>query len=248
MRKSQEAVFEYVKTLLSQANKIVCVTGMGTVVESGGVDLWSSERLYRIEKEYNDSPEKLLSAGVYATKKEKYYNFYKKEVLSTLPVPNETYMALKKLQEQGKLHATISMNIYGLELQAGLRKVIEFQGSVYDNDCPLCRKKYSLDYIRNAEGVPVCEACKVALRPGLRLFGENVRNDRMTDAAVACSEADVVLVLGTNLYSSKVQYATGHYTGDKLILINESEHFADKYADYVLYGKCNELLPKLLER
>ena len=51
MRKSQEAVFEYVKTLLSQANKIVCVTGLGTVVESGGVDLWSSERLYRIEKE-----------------------------------------------------------------------------------------------------------------------------------------------------------------------------------------------------
>ena len=76
MRNLQEAVLGHVKTMISQANNIVCVTGLGTVVESGGVDIWSLDNLYRIEKEYGDSPEEMLSAGVYATKKEKYYKFY----------------------------------------------------------------------------------------------------------------------------------------------------------------------------
>lgn len=247
MIKSQEAILGHVKTLISQANNIVCITGLGTVVESGGTDIWSSDNLYRIEKEYGDSPEELLSAGVYATKKEKYYKFYKKEVISILPEPGAIFAALKKLQDVGKLRATISMNIYGLEYQSGLRNVIEFQGTIYHNHCPLCKKNFSLDYIKEAYGVPICDQCKVALRPGLRLFGESVRNDRMTEAAVACSDADLVLVIGTNLYSSKVRYATGYYAGNKLILINDEEHFTDKYADYVLHGQCKDILPRLVE-
>ena len=247
MRILQEAVLGHVKTMISQANNIVCVTGLGTVVESGGVDIWSSDNLYRIEKEYGDSPEEILSAGLYATKKEKYYKFYKKEVISTLPEPNETFAALKKLQDRGKLRATISMNIYGLEYRSGLRNVIEFQGTIYSNYCPICKKNFPLDYILSAKNVPVCDECKVALRPGLRLFGESVRNDRMTEAAAACANADLVLVLGTNLYGSKVRYSTGHYTGNKLILINEEEHFTDRYADYVLHGKCKDILPQLVK-
>lgn len=247
MRNLQEAVLGHVKTMISQANNIVCVTGLGTVVECGGEDVWSLDNLYRIEKEYGDSPEEILSAGVYATKKEKFYKFYKKEVISKLPEPGETFAVLKKLQDMGKLRAVISLNIYGLEYRSGLRNVIEFQGTVYSNYCPMCKKNLPLEYILNATGVPVCDDCKVALRPGIRLFGESVRNDKMTEAAIACANADLVLVLGTNLYGSKVRYSTGHYIGDKLILINEEEHFTDRYADYVLYGKCNTILPKLVE-
>lgn len=247
MKKSQENLLERLKNMISRSDNIVCITGLGTVVESGGVDIWSVDNLYRIEKEYGDSPEELLSAGIYATKKEKYFKFYKNEVIHKLPVPSETFTALKKLQDMGKLKTTISMNIYGLEYRSGLRNVIEFQGTVYSNYCPMCKKNFPLDYIVNAPGVPACDCCKVALRPGLRLFGESVRNDRMTDAALACANADLVLVLGTNLYGSKVRYATGHYGGNKLILINEEEHFTDRYADYVIHGKCKDILPLLVE-
>lgn len=247
MRNLQEAVLGHVKTMISQADNIVCITGLGTLVESGGIDFWDLDHLCRIEKEYGDSPEELLSAGVYATKKEKFYNFYRKEVIRSIPEPSETYVALKKLQDVGKLRTTISLNVCGLEYRSGLRNVIEFQGTIYHNYCPMCKKNFSLEYIMNTKGVPVCDDCKVALRPGLRLFGESVRNDRMTEAAVACANADLVMVLGTNLYGSKVRYSTGHYTGNKLILINEEEHFTDRYADYVLRGKCKDILPKLVE-
>lgn len=247
MRKIEEAVLNHVKSLISKADNIVCVTGLGTLVESGGIDFWDIDNLCRIEKEYGDSPEELLSAGFYATKKERFYNFYKKEVINTIPEPSETYSALKKLQDIGKLQATISLNICGLEYRSGIRNVIEFQGTIYNNYCPLCKKNFPLEYLKEASGVPICDECKVALRPGLRLFGENVRNDRMTEAAIACANADLVLVLGTNLYGSKVRYSTGHYTGNKLILINEEEHFTDRYADYVLYGQCKDILPRLVE-
>ena len=65
MRKMEEAVLDHVKRLISQANNIVCVTGLGTLVENGGIDFWDLDHLCRIEKEYGDSPEEILSAGMY---------------------------------------------------------------------------------------------------------------------------------------------------------------------------------------
>ena len=81
---------------------------------------------------------------------------------------------------------------------------------------------------------------------GIRLFGERVRNDYLTMATKACSEADVISVLGMNLSGSKVQYCTGHYKGKKLILVNNKPHYTDKYADYVVEASPEKVMSSLL--
>ena len=247
MRNEMDTVLENVKRYLQESQNIVCVTGLRTVVEAGGIDIWDRDNLYRIEKEYNASPEELLSAGVFATKKEKFYDFYKKETLTQLPTPGPAFYALKKLQDVGKLKMTVSMNIYGLEYGVGLHNVVEIQGNIHSHYCPECRNNFSPEYVRDSVGVPVCNKCKVAIRPGIRLFGERVRNDLYTAAAQACADADMVIVLGTNLYGEKVQYVTGHYKGSRLVLINDKPHFSDRYADYVLYGRTDEILPRMVD-
>lgn len=64
-----------------------------------------------------------------------------------------------------------------------------------------------MQYIKNAKGIPQCDRCKVAIRPGIRLLGERVESVLMTQAAVACEAADVLLILGKNMYNDKLEYS-----------------------------------------
>ena len=240
-------MIQKVKEMVEEAKSIVCITGQEAMVECGGVDLWDSDNLFRIEKEYKKSPEEMLSAAELTARKVYFYDFYKKEVLSKLPEPGATYEAMKKLQEAGKLAAVISFNIYGLEYRAGLRNVIELSGNVYSNYCPLCKKKYPVDFLQNSKGIPLCDDCKAAIRPDIRLHSEKVRNDLYTQAVTACAGADLVLILGTNLSGSKIQYCTGHYEGDRLVVIHKKPHLTDKFADYVICDSPKNVMPKLVE-
>ena len=71
--------------------------------------------------------------------------------------PNETFEALKKLDEQGRLKACITTNTHGLEREAGIGKVVELYGSRNVNWCTKCGKHFSVDYIRQSKGVPLCD-------------------------------------------------------------------------------------------
>lgn len=246
MMNQNDSVFEAVKSRLQAAEHVVCITGLATVVEAGGMDIWSRDELYRIEKKYGESPEELMSAGVFYSRKEHFYEFYRNEILRGMPQPGATIWALKQLQSMGKLDAVISMNIFGLERLAGLSNVLEIQGSVYNGYCPMCRKQVSYQEILQSKGVPFCESCNIPIRPGIRLFGERVRNDIYTSAANACRNADVLLVLGANLNGEKMQFIAGHYQGDGLILINSEPHRTDKYANYVIHNAADRVMSHLL--
>ena len=238
---------EAIRKIIARSNRIVFLTGLGSVVECGARDLWNSDLFYDIENKYHMSPEQLLSAGEYSSRKERFYNFYKKEVISYLPKPDETYRIIKSLEEEDRLEAVISFNIFGLEKLAGIENVIEVAGSVYYNYCPVCNKTFDVDYLLQSSSIPVCDECKKALRPNIRLLGERVDNDLYTDAAIACSMADTIIVLGANLESSKIQFVTGHYTGSNLILLTKEERFGDKYADYTLYGSIKDNLTAIFK-
>ena len=238
---------ELIRKMIKNAKHIVCIMGQEAMVECGGVDLWSSENLYRIEKTYKKSPEEMLSAGELTARKVYFYDFYKNEVIRQLPVPGPTYEALRVLQDDGRLGEIISFNIYGLEYRAGLRNVIPLSGSVYENYCPLCKRNYPVEFLKKSKGIPICEDCKAAIRPNIRLHSEQVQNDLYTQAALACARADMILVIGTNLSGSKIRYCTGHYNGDKLVVIHKEPHYTDKYADYVLLASPKEVMPKLVK-
>ena len=235
-------MLETVRKIIKQSNRIVFITGLGSVVECGGRDLWSSDIFYDIEEKYHMCPEQLLSAGEYSSRKERFYNFYKKEVISYLPKPDETYEIIKELEDEERLEAVVSFNIFGLEKKAGIENVIELAGSVYDNYCPQCNKTFEVDYLLKSRSIPVCDECKRALRPNIRLLGERVDNDLYTESALCCNAADTIIVLGVDLESSKVKFVTGHYKGSNLILFAKEEKFGDKYADYVIYGNIKENL------
>lgn len=243
---SLDKKIEYVKRTIAQSDNIVCLSGVGVVMECGALNFNRDDEAYRIEEEYERCPEEIMSSVFYNVRMKQFFDFYKKEVLSQKLTPTATYGALRQLQEAGKLKACITYNIYGTAKQMGLENVYELDGSIHNNWCSKCGKTFPMEYLRDSEEVPLCNSCKAAIRPGIRLHGERIRNNVLTMAANACADADVLLVLGTNLFDDMVQFAVNHYQGDKLILVTPHDHFTDKAADIVIHEHVKEILPMIV--
>ena len=243
---NEDAVIERVKNMVSESKNIVVLVGIGTIIESGGENLWSSRECYRLEGIYHKTPDEMMDVGFYSARRDKFFEFYKNEILSQDLEPASCYYDLKKLQETGKVRKFISQNIFGLHKKAGLKDVIELHGNIENNRCPHCGKEFDVKYMRNAKGVPLCDACGTAIRPGVLLFGETIANNLMTEAVNACEGADLILALGTNMYDNMVKFCTGTYKGNRLVLITKEEHYMDKYADFVIHDKVSNVLPKII--
>jgi len=235
-----------VKEMVDKAENIVVLLGIGTVIESGGENIWSSRECYRIEDKYNKSPDEMMSVEYYSARRDRFFEFYKNEIIGNILTPAPLYKDLKRLQEQGKVLRFITQNYYGLESASGLEDVIELHGNIKNNACPHCGKQFDVEYVRSAKGVPTCDECRSAIRPGILLFGEKIFNNLMTDAVNACEQADLILVLGTNMYDNMVKFCTGNYAGDRLVLITKEEHYTDRYADYVIHDRVTDVLPKII--
>jgi NAD-dependent deacetylase len=237
---------DYARRLIKQSDNVVCLSGIGVVMECGALNFNNDEVAYRIEEEYDRCPEEIMSSVFYNVRMEQFYDFYKKELLQTVLTPTATFDAMKKLQEMDKLKACVTYNIYGIADKIGLKHVYELDGNIHRNSCSKCGKNFSMEYVRDYAGVPLCDECKAAIRPGIRLHGERMRNDVLTKAVNACADADVLLVLGTNLFDDMVQFAVNHYQGEKLILITKHEHFTDKAADLVIHEYVKDVLPAIV--
>ncbi len=237
---------DFARKLIDRSDNVVIMAGIGVMMECGALNYDRDTEAYRIEEEYHQCPEEIMSASFYNVRMEQFYDFYKKEILSTSLTPTATFPALESLQRSGKLKAVVTYNIYGVNKEYELENVYELDGNIHDNHCVKCNKKFSMEYLRDSKGMPVCDECGGPIRPGIRLHGERMRNDILTDAVNAVSKADVLLVLGTNLFDNMVQFAVNHYPGDKLILITKHEHFTDKAADLVIHEHVCDVLPKLV--
>ena len=246
LQQSKEEKIERVRQMIYNTGNIVCLVGIGVTMECGAVNFLHERECYRIEDIYHYSPEEIFSTGFYSAKKEKFFEFYKKEILSLNLTVGESLYAIKELERWGKLKGCVTSNVYGLPEMVGIHNIINMHGNIHENWCVKCGKHFDSDYLKNSKGVPVCDACGSNIRPGVRLYGEMVRNDVITRLADVCQHADVLLVLGTNLYDSMVKNALRYYNGNKLVLITKHEHFTDKKADIVIHDEVNKVLPKIV--
>ena len=226
----------------------VVLSGAGLMAESGYPLLRDGSESYDIEEEYGYSFEEIFSSTFYSARKEVFFRFYKEFILKAAQIPpGKGFYALKTLQDDGLVDSVITRRIAGLEDRAGCRNVLDMKGTVFDNSCPSCGRKYPVEYMRNAKGVPLCETCQTAIRPHVCLFGEMIDNNVMTKAAQEVEKADVLLVLGANLTSPLCSQLLQYYNGTNLILVNDTEHYSDQRADIVIIGRCDEFLTGIAE-
>lgn len=238
---------DLLRGIVDNSQYLVCICERGMLLENGYPDIESEESAYNAEMKYGYSPEEICSSSFYATRKEKFFEFYRNEVIAVDLPPNESFYALAELECRRKVRAIITPSWYSLPIHAGCHNVIELHGTTYFNSCIHCRAEFDIAYMRCSDkAVPLCNKCGSVIRPGVFLYGEMVDNFVMTQAMEEIMKADVILVCGANLQTAFSENYLQHFNGEKLVIINSHEHFSDRRADLVIYNEVKNVLPKLL--
>lgn len=230
------------KTWIEESKRIVFFGGAGVSTESGIPDFRSVDGLYH--QKYDYPPETILSHSFFIKKPKDFYKFYREKMLCEGAKPNITHIKLAELEKAGKLSAIVTQNIDGLHQAAGSKTVYELHGSTLRNYCEKCHKFYDVNYIKNNQGVPLCE-CGGIIKPDVVLYEEGLDDDTVTGAVNAISKADMLIVGGTSLAVYPAAGLIQYYTGNRLVLINKSSTPLDSNADLLLQCGLGEIFSQI---
>lgn len=235
--------YERIKQLISESNYMVCLLGRSVTIDAG-CDLYREEFAYETEMKYGYSPEEMFSTEYFTNRTQRFFEFYRDEVLMKRGEPGDCLRTLARMEHNGLMKMIVTREIFNLPQRAGCRRVISLHGNIFENRCPRCFRPYDSSYILEKKPVPVCESCGAVVKPGVCLKGEALDNLKITEAANEIAKADVILLVGchmkTNLASNCLKYFKGH----TVILVNKEKHYSDSRADYVFIGNPDEILPQ----
>ena len=235
---------ETLKQWIDESDNIVFFGGAGVSTESGIPDFRSVDGLYN--QKYKYPPEVMVSHTFLTQHTKEFYDFYKEKLAAPVlnAKPNVAHYKLAEWEKQGKLKAVITQNIDGFHQLAGSKEVLELHGTVMKNYCEKCGKRYTVEDVIKADGVPKC-SCGGRIRPDVVLYEEGLDMDIMERAVRYIQKADVLIIGGTSLVVYPAAGLIRYYTGNKLVLVNLSETSQDRYADLVIHEKIGEVFSKL---
>ncbi len=232
--------------IIDGSKHIVFFGGAGVSTESGIPDFRSTDGLYN--QKYKYPPEEILSHFFFLSETEEFYRFYKDKMLYLNAKPNNTHIALAKLEQEGKLSAVVTQNIDGLHQRAGSKNVYELHGSVHRNHCIKCNKAYGVDYIVNSEGlVPRC-TCGGLIKPDVVLYDEGLEDNVVEGAINSIYNADTLIIGGTSMTVQPAAGMVRYFRGSHLIVVNMTDTYMDSNADLVIREKLGEVFGSLLTR
>ncbi|MBR4768052.1 MAG: NAD-dependent protein deacylase [Lachnospiraceae bacterium] len=241
----QKEQIDKLKDMLKESRKVVFFTGAGISVPSGIPDFRSANGIYNEKQNRTYSPEEMVSHSFLYAHPEDFFAFYREKMLYPDAKPNAAHRWIAALQKDHEV-TVVTQNIDGLHEAAGSENVVNLHGSVHENYCVHCRKTYPMEYVYRSEGVPKC-SCGGMIRPNVVLYEEILDDTAITKAIRAIEEADMVVVIGTSLVVYPAASFIGFYRGDRLVLINLSETYADSYANLCINEDCEEVAVRMTE-
>ncbi len=231
------------QSIIDKSERIVFFGGAGVSTESGIPDFRSRDGLY--SQKYDYPPETILSHGFFMSHTEEFYKFYREKMLISGVKPNPAHLKLAELEKKGKLLAVVTQNIDGLHRAAGSKTVYELHGSVHRNHCMKCGKFYSLDAIKNTDGIPRC-TCGGIIKPDVVLYEEGLDDATVNGAVRSIMNADTLIIAGTSLNVYPAAGLIRYFAGQNLVLINRDETPVDGEADLVIHANVGKVLGEII--
>ena len=231
--------------IIDDSSNIVFFGGAGVSTESSIPDFRSADGLYH--QQYKYSPEQIVSHSFFVQNTEGFYDFYKEKMMFLDAEPNPAHLKLAELEEAGKLSAVITQNIDGLHQAAGSRNVLELHGSIHRNYCQKCGKFYDAAYVKNSEGIPVCE-CGGRIKPDVVLYEEGLDSHVIQESIQAISRADTLIIGGTSLIVYPAAGFIDYFRGKHLVVINKSATAREVGAELTIAAPIGEILGQIQVR
>ena len=239
--------------LMRGAQKILVFSGAGMSTESGIPDFRSPGGLW---SKYDPSDfyfQKIVSDQ---KAREKYWQMSSESYrIMKQAQPNQAHLAIKAIEDRGKLLAIVTQNIDRLHHLAGNtpEKIIEIHGNVFSVSCLNCGKRYERDEIelrlRSGVKAPYCDDCSGILKPDTVSFGQSMPEEKMAKAFTCAQECDLCIVLGSSLvvYPAASIPALAVESGGKLMIVNWDETPLDSRASLVIHDSIAKTLAKMVE-
>ena len=161
--------------------------------------------------------------------------------------PNAAHLAITRLQEVGLVNWIITQNVDSLHDRAGSTNLLEVHGNIFRAKCTQCDHKTMLKV--PPKGPPICK-CGAMLRPDVVWFGERLDSELLMKAYnLLKNDCDVILVIGTSgvVYPVADMPFEAKSNGAIVIEFNLEKTPISTYADFVILGKSEELLPIFVE-
>jgi NAD-dependent deacetylase len=238
------------QALLQSARHAVVFSGAGMSTPSGIPDFRShGSGLWQ-----HSDPMKVASLTTFRLHPQDFWDWKRPLLLSIWDAqPNAAHIALAQMEARGYLKALITQNIDGLHERAGSRCVLPVHGTVDQMTCRRCHKRIpSRDFeaqLRAGREMPRCSVCQTVLKPDIVLFEERLPQDIWETAESHCSQADVILVVGSSLAvwpaASLPELAVEN--GAKLIIVNLTPTHLDQAAAVHLAADVAVALPAIAE-
>ena len=235
---------ERVKEILLSSEHAVFFGGAGVSTDSGIPDFRGNGGLYDSEEESN---EYYLSRECLMREPDKFFQFFRNNMVFQNAEPNDAHFAIARLEERGLIKAVITQNIDRLHQKAGSQRVIELHGTANRYYCTRCGKVYSDEVLSAQDYIPRCEVCNSLVRPDVTLYGESLDGFNYADAEEEISQADVLIVGGSSLVVNPAASLIDSFQGEHLIIINYSPTPYDGLAEHVIRDSISDVFNILAE-
>ena len=232
---------------LSDATRLVVLTGAGVSTESGVPDFRGSSGIWKRFDPSDFHYERFV-------RDPKGFWTHRAQLMEALDLanakPNRAHEALARASRSPRLLGHVTQNIDGLFQAAGHEegKLVEVHGSARRVRCMECLQFFPHERVSLATLPPPCPDCGGVVKPGTILFGETLHEPDLRRSHDWFSRADAVLVVGSSL---AVHPVAGLPTlalerGAKLVIVNRESTPLDSDADVVVRESAGEALPGIL--
>ncbi|MBP5285232.1 MAG: NAD-dependent deacetylase, partial [Kiritimatiellae bacterium] len=154
--------------------------------------------------------------------------------------PGPVHVALKHLEDMGRMKGIATQNIDMLHQKAGSTNVFEVHGSPLLHHCRKCSRPASFGDVleliaASPDGVARCQ-CGGAYKPDITFFGEPLPEEAFASAQKLALECDLFLVLGTSLtvFPAASIPRIALQAGAKIAIVNAQPTSLDNYAAAVV--------------
>ena len=241
-----------IAALLSEATRVVVLTGAGISTDSGIPDFRGPQGVWT----KNPGAERMASLQHYMSDPELRRRAWQSRLESPtwLAQPNAGHRALVELERRGKLDTLITQNIDGLHQAAGSSpaRVIEIHGTIREVTCMQCGERKpmesALERVRAGEADPACLRCGGILKSATISFGQALVEEDLRRAERAAAGCDLLLALGSTLsvYPAAGVVPVARSAGADVVIINGSPTELDELACVQVQSSLSETLPRIV--
>lgn len=229
--------------VLRGARRIVVLTGAGISAESGVPTFRGPDGLWRKFR-----AEDLATPEAFARDPVLVWEWYdwRRGIIAKV-APNPGHVVLARWETRFPNFTLITQNVDGLHALAGSRRLLELHGNIWKTRCPDENRIVENRDVPLSPIPPRCASCGGLLRPHIVWFGEGLDQDILRQAFSACTQADVMLAVGTSALvhpAASLPLAAAE-SGATVIEINPDPTPLTPHADIPLRGKAGEILPRL---